>query len=62
MVRIFWVNMVYHENSEDPDQTPQNAQSNQGIYCLPFIKQCYKILRGSSILEQVHQRIKVSKN
>ena len=25
-------------NSVDPDQTPQNAASDQGLHCLPIIK------------------------
>ena len=24
-------------NSVDPDQTPQNAASDQGLHCLPYI-------------------------
>ena len=28
-----WANCV------DPDQTPQNAASDQGLHCLPIIKQ-----------------------
>ena len=27
------------QNSEDPDQTPQNAASDQGPHCLPVIQQ-----------------------
>ena len=26
-------------NSVDPDQAPQNAASDQGLHCLPLIKQ-----------------------
>ena len=26
-------------NSVDPDETPQNAASHQGLHCLPFIHQ-----------------------
>ena len=26
-------------NSVDPDETPQNAASHQGLYCLPLIQQ-----------------------
>ena len=26
-------------NNGDPDQTPQNAASDQGLHCLPFIQQ-----------------------
>ena len=29
-------------NSIDPDQTPQNAASDQGLHCLPVIQQFYK--------------------
>ena len=25
-------------NSVDPDETPQNATSHQGLHCLPFIQ------------------------
>ena len=25
-------------NNVDPDQTPQNAASDQGLHCLPFIQ------------------------
>ena len=28
-------------NSEDPDQTTQNAASDQGLHCLPLIQQFY---------------------
>ena len=31
-------------NSEDPDQTPQSAASDQGLHCLPLIKQYFKRL------------------
>ena len=27
-------------NSVDPDQTPQNAASDQGLHCLPLLQQC----------------------
>ena len=36
-------------NSVDPDQTPQNAASNQGLHCLPLIQQFYthsQVLNG----------------
>ena len=26
-------------NNVDPDQTPQNAASDQGLHCLPYIQQ-----------------------
>ena len=26
-------------NSVDPDQMPQNVASDQGLYCLPLLKQ-----------------------
>ena len=26
-------------NSVDPDQTPQNAASDQGLHCLPLVQQ-----------------------
>ena len=29
-------------NSIDPDQTPQNAASDQGLHCLPLTQQFYK--------------------
>ena len=28
-------------NSEDPDQTPQNAASDQGLHCLTLIQQVF---------------------
>ena len=28
-------------NIVDPDQTPQNAASDQGLHCLPLIQQFY---------------------
>ena len=28
--------------SEDPDQTPQNAASDKGLHCLPYIQQYFR--------------------
>ena len=36
-------------NSTDPDQTQQNAASDQVLYCLPYIQQCLETSRGSRI-------------
>ena len=36
-------------NSEDPDQTPQNAASDQGLHCLPLIKQFLNKLTDSKM-------------
>ena len=33
-------------NSVDPDQTPQNAASDQGPHCLPLIQQFYTLLQA----------------
>ena len=46
-VRIYRIIAVYSKysdrqvraNSVDPDQTPQNAASDQGLHCLSFIQQ-----------------------
>ena len=31
-------------NSVDPDETPQNAASHQGLYCLPLIQLFFEII------------------
>ena len=36
--------MFAEANSVDPDQTPQNAASNQGLYCLQFVYTATDIL------------------
>ena len=36
-------------NSVDPDETPQNAASHQGLHCLPFIQQILKTTAGSKL-------------
>ena len=41
-------------NSEDPDQTPQNAASDLGLYCLP------NTLLGVSRLQRDNQQPHVS--
>ena len=33
-------------NSVDPDQTPQNAASDQDLHCLPFVQQVLSTLNG----------------
>ena len=33
-------------NSVDPDQTPQNAASDQGLHCLPLIQQQLNMISG----------------
>ena len=33
----FWDRQAW-PNSVDPDQTPQNAASDQGLHCLPLIQ------------------------
>ena len=32
-------------NSVDPDQMPQNAASDQGLHCLPYIQQYYSHIK-----------------
>ena len=34
----YWARQAF-ANSVDPDQTPQNAASDQGLHCLPYIQQ-----------------------
>ena len=34
-------------NSVDPDQTLQNAASDQGLHCLPLIQHYFKHITGS---------------
>ena len=37
-------------NSVDPDQMPQNVASDQGLYCLPLIKQYLYISVGHKMV------------
>ena len=36
-------------NSEDPDETPQNAASYHGLHCLPLIQQFLDTTSGSKL-------------
>ena len=36
-------------NSLDPDETPQNAASHLGLYCLPLIQQFLDTSSGSEL-------------
>ena len=36
-------------NSIDPDETPQNAASHLGLYCLPLIQQFLDTTSGSEL-------------
>ena len=40
-------------NSVDPEETPQEVASNQGLYCLPLIQQHQVVNCIVQILEQV---------
>ena len=44
----YWDSQAW-ANSVDPDQMPQNAESDQGLHCLPLIQQYFKTLVGSKI-------------
>ena len=42
-------------NSLDPDQTPQNAASDQGLHCLPLTQLFYihsKVVRKMDLLKR----------
>ena len=36
-------------NSADPDETPQNVASHQGLHCLPLIQQFLDTTSGSEL-------------
>ena len=36
-----YLDILARSNSLDPDQTPQNAASDQGRHCLPFVQQYF---------------------
>ena len=36
-------------NRDDPDETPQNAASHQGLRCLPLIQQSLDTTSGSKL-------------
>ena len=36
-------------NTVDPDETPQNAASHQGLHCLPLIQQVLDTTSGSKL-------------
>ena len=36
-------------NSVDPDETPQNVVSHQGLHCLPLIQQFLDTTSGSNL-------------
>ena len=41
---LYYIYLVYSDrqagaNSVDPDETPQNVASHQGLHCLPLIQQ-----------------------
>ena len=36
-------------NSVDPDETPQNAASHQGLHCFPLIQQFLDKISGSKL-------------
>ena len=46
------------ENSVDPDQTPLNAASDQGLHCLPLIQQFYTLTGSKSDVLKKEQRCK----
>ena len=47
---MYWDNQAgLSKNSVDPDQTPQNAASDQGPYCLSLIKKFLDSSAGSKL-------------
>ena len=40
----YWDNNT--DQSVDPDQTPQNAESDQSLLCLPYIQQYLRHING----------------
>ena len=51
------INYIYRDNpkyrerqafakSEDPDQTPQNVASDQGLHCLPYTQHYFRWIKG----------------
>ena len=47
-------------NSVDPDETPQNAASHQGVHCLhclPLIQQFLDTTSGSIVLFQILEQV-----
>ena len=39
VITLYWDRQAKSANSVDPDQMPQNAASDQGLLCLPYIQQ-----------------------
>ena len=51
--KILYLPYVYRQtawaNGVDPDETPQNAASHQGLHCMPLIQQFLYTTSGSKV-------------